>query len=141
MSATRRFTPDGWFRTGDLFHVDDEGFHYFTGRRGDMIKTGGRQRVAPRGRSGHRRGDRRLVAHVVGVDDPDRGQVVAAAVRVPATGARSTIDALRGRCCETELSAYKVPTPVSSFLPDDDVPMLSSGKLDTRALQERFGAG
>ncbi len=35
------FTPDGWFRTGDGFSVDDEGFFYFHGRRGDMIKTGG----------------------------------------------------------------------------------------------------
>ena len=41
------FTPDGWYRTGDLFHVDAEGFFYFTGRRGDMIKTAGAN-VSPR---------------------------------------------------------------------------------------------
>ena len=41
------FTPDGWYRTGDLFHVDADGFFYFTGRRGDMIKTAGAN-VSPR---------------------------------------------------------------------------------------------
>ena len=52
------FTPDGWFRTGDLFHVDEDGFFYFTGRLGDMIKTAGRQRLTPRGRGGDPRCDR-----------------------------------------------------------------------------------
>ena len=41
------FTPDGWYRTGDLFHVDADGFFYFHGRRGDMIKTAGAN-VSPR---------------------------------------------------------------------------------------------
>ena len=36
------FTADGWYRTGDAFTVDEEGFFYFHGRRGDMIKTGAR---------------------------------------------------------------------------------------------------
>ena len=80
------FTPDGWYRTGDLFHVDDDGFFYFTGRRGDMIKTAGAN-VSPREVEAAIADATGLVAHVVGVDDPDRGQVVAAALRVP--GARS----------------------------------------------------
>ena len=76
------FTPDGWYRTGDLFHVDDDGFFYFTGRRGDMIKTAGAN-VSPREVEAAIAEVTGLVAHVVGVDDPDRGQVVAAALRVP----------------------------------------------------------
>ena len=35
------FTPDQWYRTGDVFATDDDGFYYFKGRRGDMIKTAG----------------------------------------------------------------------------------------------------
>lgn len=35
------FDPDGWFHTGDLVRVDDDGFVYYLGRRGSMIKTAG----------------------------------------------------------------------------------------------------
>ena len=78
-----------------------------------------------------------LVAHVVGVDDPDRGQVVAALLRAP-DGAEVDIEDLRLRL-KDRLSSYKVP---KRFLvvADEDVPMLSSGKLDLRALKELLGA-
>src|SRR5206468_792631 len=76
------FTPDGWHRTGDLFHIDAEVFFYFTGRRGDMIKTAGAN-VSPREVEAAIADVTGLVAHVVGVDDQDRGQLVAAALRVP----------------------------------------------------------
>jgi acyl-CoA synthetase (AMP-forming)/AMP-acid ligase II len=73
---------------------------------------------------------------VVGVDDEMRGQVVAALVRAPAGG----VDAedLRTRL-RTVLSAYKVPRRVL-VVRDDEVPMMSSGKVDQRALKELFGA-
>ena len=32
---------DGWLRTGDLFHWDEEGFYYFKGRTDDMFNSGG----------------------------------------------------------------------------------------------------
>jgi acyl-CoA synthetase (AMP-forming)/AMP-acid ligase II len=77
------------------------------------------------------------VSHVIGLDDPERGQLVAAAIRVPpghqAPDPEHLHAALRAR-----LSAYKVPRRVL-MLADDDVPMMSSGKLDARALKERFG--
>ncbi len=132
------FTPDGWFRTGDLFHVDDEGFFHFTGRAGDMIKTAGAN-VSPREVEAAIAEVTGLVAHVLGVDDHDRGQAVAAAVRVPRGETAPAIDDLRIEL-RGLLSAYKVPTRFL-FLADDDVPMMSSGKLDARALKERFGAG
>ena len=77
-----------------------------------------------------------LVAHVVGVDDVARGQVVAALVRAPADR-DVDIDDLR-TALRARLSAYKVPRRIV-VLPDDAVPMMSSGKLDLRALKEMLG--
>jgi acyl-CoA synthetase (AMP-forming)/AMP-acid ligase II len=129
------FTADGWYRTGDLFHTDADGFLYFTGRRGEMIKTAGAN-VSPREVAAAITDVTGLVAHVIGVDDEERGQLVAAAVCVPRDQEPPDIDALRA-ALRTRLSAYKLPRRYL-VLVETDVPMLSSGKLDVRALQERF---
>ncbi len=131
------FDADGWYHTGDLFHVDDEGFCYFTGRSGDMIKTAGAN-VSPREVEAAILEETTFVAHVVGVADAERGELVAAAVRLPAGHPEPDVDALR-RALRARLSAYKVPQRIV-FLADQDVPMLSSGKLDARALKERISA-
>ena len=74
------FTPDGWYRTGDGGRFDADGHFYFTGRMGDLIKSSG-MNITPR--------DVELVleampevvmAFVTGVDHPDRGEDVVAAV-------------------------------------------------------------
>jgi acyl-CoA synthetase (AMP-forming)/AMP-acid ligase II len=129
------FTPDGWYRTGDLFRTDDDGFFYFLGRAGDMIKTAGAN-VSPREVEAAIAEETGLVAHVVGVEDADRGQVVAAAIRVPAGSEAPDPEQLR-LALRKRISAYKVPHRYL-FLADEDVPMLSSGKLDGRALKELF---
>jgi acyl-CoA synthetase (AMP-forming)/AMP-acid ligase II len=100
-----------------------------------MIKTAGAN-VSPREVEAAIAEVTGLVAHVVGVDDTDRGQVVAAALRVPAGRTAPDPEALRTALRE-RLSAYKVPVRFL-VLGDDEVPMLSSGKLDARALKERF---
>ena len=108
-----------------------------TAGSGDMIKTAGAN-VSPREVEAailEVTGPRRAR---VGVDDADRGQLVAAAIRVPPGQPGLDADALR-TALRARLSAYKVPQRFL-VLADAEVPMLSSGKLDARALKELFGA-
>jgi acyl-CoA synthetase (AMP-forming)/AMP-acid ligase II len=130
------FTEDGWFLTGDMFSVDDEGFFYFKGRTGDMIKTAGAN-VSPREVESALQDlfpDDRVL--VLGIDDEERDQIVVAIVIAPpgVDVAESTvIDQLKKK-----LSSYKVPRRVIR-LSDDEIPMLSSGKIDAKKLKGIIG--
>ena len=134
----RTFTPDGWYRTGDLCRVDGEGFYYFTSRLGDMIKTSGAN-VSPREVEAAILDVTGLQAHVIGLPDPDRGQLVVAAVRVPRGAEAPDPQRLRGTLRD-RLSAYKVPARIVP-VPDENIPVMSSGKLDARALAELLRDG
>ena len=75
------------------------------------------------------------MAHVVGIPDAERGQIVAAAVVTdgPAEFDESALrDALK-----SELSAYKIPRRFIA-LSRSEVPLLSSGKLDVPRLKAAF---
>ena len=130
------FTPDEWYRTGDVFSVDADGFFYFRGRRSDMIKTGGAN-VSPREVEAALRdliGG--LVPIVLGLPDPERDQIVAGVIVAPSDvdlDIPALMEALRAR-----LSAYKVPRKLIRMTPDE-LPMLSSGKPDMKRLMEVVG--
>ena len=96
-----------------------------------MIKTAGAN-VSPREVEAAILDVSGLVAHVVAIDDEARGQLVGALVR--AQEGSVDVDDLRTRL-RARLSAYKVPRVVV-VVPAEKVPMMSSGKLDLRALKE-----
>lgn len=132
------FDADGWFHTGDLVRVDQDGYVYFVGRHGAMIKTAGAN-VAPaeveRAIAGVTGG---TVAHVVGIPDSERGQLVAAVIALDddtqAFDASALREALKG-----ELSAYKIPRRFV-VMPSSQIPVLSSGKIDIPRLTKVFDA-
>ena len=73
--ANAKAFRDGWFRTGDLGHIDDEGFVYITGRASDMYISGG-SNIYPR------EVEEKILTHpgigevaIVGVPDPVWGEV------------------------------------------------------------------
>jgi acyl-CoA synthetase (AMP-forming)/AMP-acid ligase II len=131
------FDADGWFHTGDLVRTDDDGFVYFIGRRGAMIKTAGANVAPAEVERAIAKVTGGTVAYVVGIPDPDRGQVVAAVIALE-DGADFDEAALRERL-KAELSAYKIPKRFAA-LPPSDIPVLSSGKVDLAALQHVFDA-
>lgn len=130
------FDADGWFHTGDLVRLDGDGFFYFLGRRGSMIKTAGAN-VSPVEVEKAIAAVTGMAAHVVGLPDTARGQVVAAAVVVP--DGRTIDPAALREMLKPVLSAYKIPRRIVA-VGTADIPLMSSGKVDTRALVELFDA-
>jgi acyl-CoA synthetase (AMP-forming)/AMP-acid ligase II len=131
------FTPDGWFRSGDVFVRDEDGFYFFKGRRGDMIKTGGAN-VSPREVEAAISEVTGGVSSVVfGLPDDDRGQVVVGVLLTddPTVDTGGVIGRLRGR-----LSSYKLPRRLLVIAPRD-MPLLSSGKPDLNRLAEAVRGG
>ena len=128
--APGRSDESGWLHTGDLGHIDDEGFLYVQDRIDDMIVTGG-ENVVPS------EVEEVLIQHpevadaaVVGREDPEWQQAVTAVV-VLAPGAEVTPDELRHHCAAT-LAGYKVPKRVELAAA---LPRTPSGKLMRRALR------
>ncbi len=127
------FDTDGWFHTGDLVCTDTDGYVYYLGRRGAMIKTAGANVSPVEVEKAIARVTGGMTAHVVGLPDQDRGEVVAAAVVTTDEFDERGLRAL----LVTELSAFKVPRRIVTLTPAD-VPLLSSGKVDTRRLRAVF---
>ncbi|WP_333891063.1 class I adenylate-forming enzyme family protein [Mycolicibacterium gadium] len=136
LSREECFDADGWFHTGDLVRTDADGFVYFIGRRGAMIKTAGAN-VAPAEVEKAIAKVAGFAAHVVGLPDPERGQVVAAVVALD-EGAEFDEDALR-EGLKSELSSYKIPRRFAA-VPAAEIPLMSSGKVDIPRLTKVFDA-
>jgi acyl-CoA synthetase (AMP-forming)/AMP-acid ligase II len=137
------FTEDGWYRTGDAGRFDEDGHFTFTGRMGDLIKSSG-MNITPREVEVVLEAMPEVaMAFVTGVDHPDRGQDVVAAVALR-PGEALDPDEARARVKE-EIASYKVPRHIAVFGDQTELPWLDSGKVDRRRLaailDERFGPG
>jgi acyl-CoA synthetase (AMP-forming)/AMP-acid ligase II len=128
------FDADGWFHTGDLVRADADGFVYYLGRRGAMIKTAGAN-VSPVEVEKAIARVTGAVAHVIGLPDADRGQLVAAVVVV--TDDQPFDERVLREGLARELSSYKIPRRIVA-VPPARIPQLSSGKVDTRELSRLF---
>jgi acyl-CoA synthetase (AMP-forming)/AMP-acid ligase II len=131
------FDADGWFHTGDLVRTDADGFVYFIGRKGAMIKTAGANVAPAEVERAIAKVTGGAVAHVIGLPDPERGQLISAVVALE-DGAEFDEATVRDRL-KAELSAYKIPKRFAA-VSRSDIPVLASGKVDLTALQEVFDA-
>ena len=126
------FTPDGWFRTGDIAEVDPEGYYKILGRKSqDIIKSGGYKISALEIEEVLRQHPQVKDASVVGLPDDEWGEIIAAAlVTVYAIDEKALTDWLRAR-----LSKYKVPR---RLLVVSDFPRNAMGKVVKNDLKKLF---
>jgi long-chain acyl-CoA synthetase len=130
------FTPDGWLRTGDLGHVDDDGFLHITGRIKEIVIRGG-ENIAPIEieNVAYRHPSVKEVA-VFGVPDDLMGEELAMVCH-PQQGSALTEDELRAHL-RNALPTFKVPKYVA--LTDEPLPRNASEKIHRLALRNSFVA-
>ncbi len=124
----------GWFRTGDIGRLDEDGFLYITGRKKEMIIVGG-ENVFPR------EIEDVLLEHpqvasagVIGVDDAGRGEVPVAFVTLTGHADTTAVSEQDLRnFARRSLASYKVPRRVRIA---DELPTGPTGKVLRRRLRE-----
>jgi acyl-CoA synthetase (AMP-forming)/AMP-acid ligase II len=128
-------TPDGWFRSGDLGYLDEEGEVRIVDRKNECINTGG-EKVYPL------EVEERLGRHpaveqccVIGVADDAWGHAVRAVVQLQA-GASASADELVD-FARAELAGYKVPRSVIFV---DELPLSPVGKVLRAKIRQLHGA-
>jgi acyl-CoA synthetase (AMP-forming)/AMP-acid ligase II len=115
---------DGFFRTGDAGHVDAGGVVHWSGRRTEMIKTGGANVSPAEIEVALRACPPVKLSRVLGVPDPRLDQLVVAAI-VCKDGETATEGEVQA-FLRTRVASYKVPKRVLFFGPDE-VPMTAGG--------------
>ncbi|MBD0417366.1 class I adenylate-forming enzyme family protein [Oryzicola mucosus] len=131
--ATRQTLRDGWLSTGDVGVIDKDGFVYLVDRKKDMIISGGENIYCQEVEQVLMNCDGVREAVVLGVPDDYWGENVAAfVIREPhSTVTSDEITAY----CNAQLARYKVP---KSIVFVEDVPRVTSGKVDKRTLKSVY---
>jgi len=126
------FDGKGWFHSGDIAYMDENGYAYIVDRKKDMINVGG-EKVFPS------EVEDMMINHpkikdlvIVGIPDELKGEAPKAFV-VLKEGESLSLEELRGYC-KPLMAPYKVPVALE-FL--DEVPRLASGKALRRQLREK----
>ncbi|MFF0173279.1 acyl-CoA synthetase [Micromonospora profundi] len=134
-ATAEAFTADGWFRSGDLGHLDGDGYLYISGRLKDMIISGG-ENICP-AELEHLLGeiDGVTSAAVIGVPDDRWGEVPWAILTVR-EGVSLDTDTVRA-ALDGRIARYKLPKNVVIV---DELPRTASGKVRKADLRARFGA-
>lgn len=134
--ANAKAFRDGWFRTGDLGHRDEEGFVYITGRASDMYISGG-SNIYPR------EVEEKILTHpsigevaVLGVPDPVWGEV-GIAVCVPRENAAPVTELELAGFLATKVPRYKMP---KRFFFWDALPKSGYGKIPKRLVRDELEA-
>lgn len=134
--ATREALIDGWFHTGDVGYLDNEGFLFVVDRIKDVINRSGEKIAAAEVESCLLEHPAVVEAAVFAVPDENSGEAVVAAVVVDDSRAVSS-EALRAHVA-ARLAAYKVPVVV--HVRSEALPRNPAGKLLKMELKRAYGS-
>jgi acyl-CoA synthetase (AMP-forming)/AMP-acid ligase II len=127
---TARVIVDGWLHTGDVGHLDTEGYLTLVGRSKDMVIRGG-ENIYPKEIEDVLTSDPTVLdAAVIGAPDDKWGEVVTAYVQ-PRPGHTIDPEALQALCAR-KLAGYKRPTSITVI---DAIPKNAVGKTDKAPLR------
>jgi long-chain acyl-CoA synthetase len=125
----------GWYRSGDLGRLDEEGYLFLVDRAKDMIVTGGENVYSAEVEEVLYAHPAVLEAAVFGVPDPRWGEAVHAVVVTRTEVGRDELDAH----CRVALAPYKVPKAIE--LREQPLPKSGAGKILKRELREPHWSG
>jgi len=129
--ASAKAFRNGWFHTGDLGMLDEDGYLYIVDRKKDLIISGGENISSLEVERVIYEIPEVLEAAVVGIPDPKWGEAVKAFVVVK-PGKTLTAEAVQ-ELCRSKLAKFKVPKEVEFI---DQLPRNPSGKVLKRILRQ-----
>lgn len=133
IKTSASFFPGGWFRSGDIGFLDEDGYLFLTDRLKDMILSGGENIASQEVERAIYRLPQVAEVAAIGLPDPDWGERVAAVV-VLRPGTRLAEDELKAHC-RSLLAGFKVPR---QLILRDALPRNPSGKVLKRVLREEL---
>jgi malonyl-CoA/methylmalonyl-CoA synthetase len=129
------FSADGWFKTGDVGRIDQNGYVHIVGRAKDLVISGGYNVYPKEVETELDAIEGVLESAVFGVPHPDFGEGVTAAV-VAKPGAVLSEEAIL-ESVKIRLARYKVPKRI---LLVEELPRNAMGKVQKNALRQAFAA-
>jgi long-chain acyl-CoA synthetase len=132
--ATADAIRNGWFNTGDIARIDDDGFVYIVDRAKDMVLRGGENIYCSEVETAIYAHDEVAEAAVFGIPDERLGEEVGAAI-VRRPGSTLTDDQLRAFLAE-RIAKYKIPSTI--WFLEDQLPRNANGKFVKRELKQQL---
>ncbi|MGD9999580.1 MAG: class I adenylate-forming enzyme family protein [Ilumatobacteraceae bacterium] len=132
--ATADAIRDGWFNTGDIARIDEDGFVYIVDRAKDMVLRGGENVYCSEVETAIYQHDDVAEAAVFGIPDERLGEEVAAAI-VLREGASMTEEQLRAFLTD-RIAKHKIPARV--WFLEQQLPRNANGKFVKRELRQQL---